>query len=170
MGLPVTVQMLKSTNDWREVQLKWYKGTTIEQDHQLESFVKEHNIVRIGYQGSGNYLEQLLGNKQTTDLDLCVYYVNQPFEFGKVVQDCNKIINESLSPNGFLYLTMNKFLAVPEYFENSTEDYDESIFVFLKEKINASVVKYHSGKLDGGIRFNWVHPLTRIYFKNVSSV
>jgi len=162
--------MLKSINNWREVQLKWYNGTTIEQDYELELFVKENNISRIGYHGPNNYLEELLGSKQTDNLDLCVYYVNQLFKFSEIVYDCNKIINEKLLPNGFLYLTVNKFLAEPEYFENSTQDYDESIFIFLKEKINAPVIKYHSGKTDGGIRFNWVHPLTRVYFKNVNTI
>ena len=44
-------------------------------------------------------------------------------------------------------------------------DHDDAIKVFLTKKIKGHLVNYYSGANDNGTNFNWVHPLTRFYFK-----
>ena len=154
---------------WRETQLKWYGGTTIEQDYLLEKFIETQKISKINFQGNSAYLEKILGNSCTDAAELCIFIVNQPFKFTEVARLSNQYIT-NLAPGGILYLAINKFLAEPETYANCVDDYDQSILRFFQQNISLPIIDYVSGADDHGDKFNWVHPLTRFYFKNASII
>jgi hypothetical protein len=145
----------------KNIQLQWYEGDITEQDYDLEQFVHSNGISGIKYIGDSEYLKPIL-EKEHNSTNLCVYIVNSPFRFDDIIDICN---NE-LKVNKFLYLSINKFLAISESQDNINEDYDEAIYDYIKNHTNYPILKYKSGKEDGGKKFNWVHPLTRFYFYN----
>ena len=157
---------------WRETQLQWYGGDTIQQDYDLEQFVIENQILSIKYIGDSTYLNSIIGKKSSSG-QMCVYLVNPPnnhlVKLSTIVSICNQELNE-LSPSGFLYLSINKFILDPELDTDAVDDYDSAIYNYVVSNINATLIKYHSGMLDGGQRFNWVHPLTRFYFHHANSI
>jgi hypothetical protein len=146
---------------WREIQLNWYDGDTIEQDYLLEQFVHNNNINGIRYLGDADYLKPIL-KKDSQDINLCVYLANSPFKFSELV----KICNQELQNTSLLYLSINKFQAIPEPNLSVIEDYDTAIYQYLIDNVYYKLINYTSGKNDGGKKFNWVHPLTRFYFCN----
>ena len=78
----------------------------------------------------------------------------------------NAIIQKNMNPGGLVYLSLNKYLAVPRCYDaNLPKDYDQAIQEFFKNHINATIESYQPCMLDGGNRFNWVHPLTRFHFR-----
>jgi len=145
-------------------QLTWYNGDMVLQDYDLYNFVCDNNINAIQYLGDTSHVESVVGNKQPVG-NLCVYIVNSPFYFSQVVAVCNQQIKK-LKTNKFLYVALNKFLAQPEPQLETADNYDVSIFNFMTHHIEATLLQYHSGYLDHGQRFNWIHPLTRFYFYN----
>lgn len=149
---------------WRDTQLKWYGGDSLLQDQELCDFVSNNDICQIRYTGDSEYLESIIGKKNNIG-DMCIYLINSPFKFSEIVKIANQEIKK-LKPNGILYLSINKFLAKSEPQNNVNSDYDSAIFNFVVDNVCYPLLKYHSGVIDGGQRFNWVHPLTRFYFLN----
>lgn len=154
--------------NWREIQLAWYGGSTIQQDHDLEQFIINRNISSIEYFGDSDYLKLIL-EKEISPGQLCVYLANRPIKLSDIVSNSNKILKR-LQPEGVLYLSINKFLLVPEPQSVVVDDYDDAIYNYLTTHIRATLIDYHSGKNDGGKKFNAVHPLTRFYFQNASPI
>ena len=146
------------------IQLQWYHGDMILQDHELLDFVNHNNIHKIKYIGDSNHLEDILGKKSEVG-DMCVYLVNSLFDLEQVVDTCNKEI-QCLPLNGIFYLSLNKFLLQSKPQQGINADYDSALHNFVIDRIQFPLLRYYSGAVDGGKRFNWVHPLTRFYFIN----
>lgn len=147
---------------WRETQLKWYKGDTIQQDYELEQFVLDQNISSITYLGDSCYLKSIIG-KEIPDGQLYVHIINHPSKLSDITNISNHILKNSVSVK-FLYLAINKFILHPEPQSDVVDDYDDAIYNYVTTHVDSKLIKYHSGKIDGGVKFNWVHPLTRFYF------
>ena len=153
---------------WKNTQLKWYSGTNIQQDYDLQQFVTNQKISSIVYLSTTS--NPLLNSVDVVPLKtLYVYIINQSEKISNIVSSCNQQLNKLL-PGDFLYLAINKFLLEHETGIESVEDYDASIYNYIKLNVKSTIVEYHSGKVDGGRRFNWVHPLTRFYFSNANIV
>jgi hypothetical protein len=147
---------------WRDTQLKWYGGTTIQQDVELAKFVIENDIHAVKYMGDSDYLKEIIEREQHP-ATMIILLINHKFRFSEIVAMCNSELKK-LGPGGFLYLAINKFLAVPEPQNFTVDDYDQAIHEYVKHNINFSMLQYHSGQDDSGKKFNWVHPITRFYF------
>jgi hypothetical protein len=148
-------------------QLKWFQADMSAQDYELKTFVEDHGIDTITYVGDTDRIESLLG-KAGKSQQLCVYVVNSEFSFSDVAMQCMEQINK-LDNNGVLYLSLNKFLAQPEPWSQSQENYDMTILNYMITHVPRVLLHYHSGFVDNGWRFNWSHPLTRFYFLNAST-
>jgi hypothetical protein len=147
---------------WKQTQLNWYGGNTIQQDYDLQQFIFDNNITNIDYFGDCDQL-QLHAVRKKKHCQISIYIVNRPEKISNIVNKCNQIINQ-LKPKDFVYLSINKFLIQHEPGLSFVEDYDESIFNYVSVTATLPVLKYYSGKNDSGKKFNWVHPLTRFYF------
>jgi|688.fasta_scaffold316783_2 hypothetical protein len=145
-------------------QLAWYGGDIFEQDNKLLQFIEQHNLKGIKYLGDCEHVSAICKNA-ATDYQLIVYIVNSLFKFGDVIQTCNNEL-ERLKGNGFLYLSINKFLAHHEKHCQVVDDYDNAIYDLITGHIHYKLLSYYSGQVDGGIKFNWAHPITRFYFSN----
>jgi hypothetical protein len=156
------------STSWRETQLVWYDGSTIQQDYDLEQFIINRNILSIEYFGDSDYLKLIL-EKETSPGQLCVYLANRPIKLSNIVSNSNKILKK-LQPEGILYLSINKFLLVPEPQSVVVDDYDDAIYNYITTHVKSTLIDYYSGKNDGGKKFNAVHPLTRFYFQNANSI
>lgn len=148
----------------RKQQLKWYDGDIVLQDQEILDFVEYHNIQKIRYVGDSKHLELIVGKKSEQG-EMCVYLLKSSFNLDHVVAVCNEEL-ERLGPGGILYLALNKFLLEPCAQPTANPNYDPAIYDFVVTHINYPLIRYHSGIIDGGKRFNWIHPLTRFYFIN----
>ena len=146
-------------------QLDLYDGNMFMQDHELISFIEQYDIKGITYVGDTQYIESVVGGHASSHYEMCVFVVNSLFDFDQVIATCNHEIN-NLPANGFLYLALNKFLAIPKSQEQLPNNYDSAIFQVITNGVNASLFKYYNGCIDSGQRFNWVHPITRFMFIN----
>ena len=146
------------------IQLQWYHGDMILQDHELLDFVTHNDIHKIKYIGDSKHLEDILGKKSAAG-DMCIYLVNSFFDLEQVVETCNKEI-KCLPLNGIFYLSLNKFLLQPIPQQDINANYDSALYNFIIDRVQFPLLRYYSGAVDGGRRFNWVHPLTRFYFIN----
>lgn len=175
MALPVTARMLKLNNGtrlhdllmWhkmRKQQLKWYGGNIILQDQELLNFVEHYQIEKIRYIGDSKHLELIVGKKSEQG-DMCVYLIKSSFKLDHVVEVCNEEL-QRLGAGGILYLALNKFLLEPCAQPTVNPNYEAAIYDFVVSRIHYPLIRYHSGAIDGGKRFNWLHPLTRFYFTN----
>lgn len=148
----------------RKQQLHWYGGDLVLQDQEILDFVEYHNIQQIRYVGDSQHLELILGKKSEQG-DMCVYLIKSPFKLDHVVEVCNEEL-QRLRPGGILYLAFNKFLLEPCAQPTVNPNYEAAIYDFVVSRIHYPLIRYHSGVIDGGKRFNWLHPLTRFYFIN----
>jgi len=146
-------------------QLDLYNGNMFMQDYELISFAEQYEVKGINYVGDTQYLESVLGCRALSQYKMCVFVVNSLFDFDQVIATCNHEIT-NLPANGFLYLALNKFLAIPKSQDQLPDSYDSAIFQVITNGVDASLFKYYNGCIDSGQRFNWVHPITRFIFIN----
>ena len=153
-------------SDWRQQQLAWFEEpAVIKQDHDLLEKIKQVNPRAILFKGQADYFQKLLGTKDGP-YDFCVYIVNQSFNFNSLINEINFIIDSDLENNSLLYLSINKYQAQADIYDvGLPEDYDVAIKQFMISNVHAELQDYHSGAGDDTKQFNWVHPLTRFYFK-----
>jgi hypothetical protein len=145
-------------------QSRWYGADIFAQERDLQEFVNDHQITSIYYLGDCDRIRSLLGHDVKENCELCVMIYNRQFRFSEIVLECNRIL-PTLVPGGFLYLSVNKFLADPEPNLDNPEDYDLSILHYMLRHIPYPLIGYYSGRIDAGQRFNWVHPLTRFIYR-----
>jgi hypothetical protein len=152
--------------DWRQQQLSWFEDhAVIKQDHDLLEKIKQVNPRSILLKGDSEHFQSLIDPNNTLH-DFCIYIVNHSFNFNTLVNDINAIIDSALQNNSTLYLSINKYLAQADTYDiNLPSDYDLAIKQFVISNVQAELQDYYSGAGDDGKQFNWVHPLTRFYFK-----
>jgi len=152
--------------DWRQQQLNWFEDhAMIKQDHDLLEKIKQVNPRSILFKGDSEHFQSLIETKDTP-YDFCIYIVNHSFNFNTLVNNINAIIDSALQNNSTLYLSINKYLAQADTYDiNLPSDYDLAIKKFMISNVQAELQDYYSGAGDDGKQFNWVHPLTRFYFK-----
>lgn len=149
----------------KDTQLLWYDADLCTQDAELMDFINLNEIKRIKYFGDIERIRTLINKVDDFDCQLCVYMVNSPFKLSTIIENCSAILNQ-FNSLGYLYLSLNKFLLQHEFYNNIEDDYDNAILFHVTKKIPFRLIKYYSGNVDGGIKFNWIHPLTRFYFSN----
>lgn len=157
-------------DSWKHTQLSWYGGDVLLQEQELLQFISNRTINKIKYLGDCEDLADVLGVENcNNNYDMCIYIVNSQFVFSDVVENCIKQL-QSLNTDGFLYVAINKFLAVAQSNVDITEEsYDKCILDYMVSNIPYTLIQYHSGELDGGKKFNWAHPITRFYFTNANT-
>jgi len=146
----------------------WYGGNIFEQDYLLKVFVEQKQISRILYLEDDGHVQSIIGHQVETDAQMCVYVVNRTFQFSSIIKICNETLSK-LGKGSWLYLSINKFLAIPEPQLEIPEQYDDAIYSYITSGVKYKLQDYITGKNDYGNRFNWVHPLTRFYFYNDNS-
>ena len=171
MALPVTIQMWKLHNTWREQQLaalqeNCLEPLVIQQDQDLVDFIHTNRYTTALAYGDVEYFNQYITLVSDGPVNFCIFIINSPFQFSDVVNKINNAIQHSVSRGGVIYLAINKFLAKPvKYCNDVMCDYDQLIYQYVGEHVNAEVLSYSFVKHDQGKIFNFVHPLTRFYFK-----
>lgn len=149
----------------KTAQSEWYAADLFAQERDLCDFVQDNQITAIRYLGNCDRIKSILGLENDQEYQLCVTIYNREFYFSELVSECNRIL-QTLPKDGFLYVSINKFLAVPEPDPNMPNDYDMAILTYMLAHVEAPLFRYHSGSVDSGQRFNWVHPLTRFIFRH----
>jgi hypothetical protein len=162
--------MIQSVDNWRKEQLSWFsEPTVIQQDHDLIQYIKNNKLTCAIGRGPVDYFSNVINLQLTGSCNFCIYLVNDhnvSIDLNLLIEDVNHIIQHELDADGILYLAINKFLIFPKVYDLELPiDHDDAIKVFLTKKIKGHLVNYYSGANDNGTNFNWVHPLTRFYFK-----
>ena len=150
-------------------QLNWYKIDMVAQDYDLLQFIVNNGIGSVKYLGDADFLKPII-QRESNNPTICIYIANQNFKFDTLLAQCNLELR-TMPNNSFLYLSINKFLAHAEPTTHVlSDDYDDAIFEYVKNKMQFPIIKYYNGKHDYGQKFNWLHPLTRFYFSNENTV
>jgi len=159
-------QQRQSTLSWREQQLNWFaEPMIIKQDQQLIDYIKHNHIQHAMIYGD-DFFSQYVDRVDCGPVEFIICIKNKPFTFDQLVTDINNNIANNLSADGTLYLAVNKFLCTaPEHGIEFPDDYDDAILKYLTDNVDAVVEKYFLDHNSIGSMFNWVHPLTRFYFK-----
>lgn len=162
MDLPVTAPTLT----WREQQLSWFADpVTIQQDQDLIDYIKQNQIQHAMIHGD-EFFSQYVTAVNTGMVDFVIWIENQSFDFDHLIYNVNQMIAHNLRNNGVIYIAINKFLCQGRnYATGLPDDYNESILTYLKTNINATLEKHLFDHSHSGSSFNWVHPLTRFYFR-----
>ena len=159
-------QQQQSPLSWREQQLNWFvEPVTIKQDQQLIDYI-HHNQIKQAMLYGDDFFSQYVNIVDHGPVDLIIWIQNQPFKFHQLVSEINNSIVDNLRANGTLYLAVNKFLcSEPQHDIDLPDNYDDAILKYLIDNVGAVVEKYFLDRDSVGSMFNWVHPLTRFYFK-----
>lgn len=168
MVLPVTTPMLTLPDNlsWREYQLGWYsEPVIIKQDHELLEYIKRNQIQHAIIHGD-DFFSQHINKVDHGSVDFIIWIENQSFSFDQLISNINNKIANNLAPGGVLYLAVNKFLCSdPQYTTDLPDDYDHAILKYVADNVNAELEQYFPDLDSEGTMFNWVHPLTRFYFR-----
>jgi hypothetical protein len=151
---------------WREQQLGWFDDShVIKQDQDLIDYMQQRHIRSARIHGDA-FFSQYVNKVDHGSVDFIIWIENQSFNFEQLVSNINNEIANNLSPNGVLYLAVNKFLCnEPIKTTDLPDEYDYAILKYVTDNVKASMEQYFLD-IDGvGTMFNWVHPLTRFYFK-----
>jgi hypothetical protein len=162
MALPVITPMLT----WREQQISWFsEPVIIKQDQQLIDYIT-HNHVQCAKIYGDDFFSQYVHKVDCGPVGLVIWIQNQSFKFDQLVTDINNEIANNLCAGGTLYLAVNKFLCTqPESDRDLPDNYDDAILKYMQNNVDAVVEQYFPDLDSTGTMFNWVHPLTRFYFK-----
>lgn len=177
MDLPVITPMLTLhkrlnwreyvfTNEERKEQTSWFtEPVIIKQDQELVDYIKNNHIQHAIMYGD-IFFSQYVTKVNHGPVDFIIWNQNRPFNFEQLVTDINNEIAANLSSNGVLYLAINKFLCVAPVTDISfPDDYDDAILEYLKNNVHAVVEHHFVDRNTAGTMFNWIHPLTRFYFR-----
>lgn len=151
----------------RERQTIWIgKECRILQDQELINLIIENNFSKAIGVGSVDYFKDFIEFVQSGPVNFCIYIQTQEYNFWALAEHLNDIIANGLTSGALLYLSINKYQAVADCYDNLlAEDYDTAILQFVQKNINAKIENYYPCGNDGGVKFNWVHPLTRFYLR-----
>jgi hypothetical protein len=153
----------------RSTQLSWFEpGHVIKQDQELIDLINNSNYTQALACGDvdffADYVEFLAND--TTSAEFCIFIINRSFKFNELVTELNSLIKNQLTNNSFIYLSINKYIALPDRYDVTLSvDYDIAIHEFISKNVHAHVEKYFPCNNDGGNQFNWVHPLTRFHLR-----
>jgi hypothetical protein len=163
--------MWKLRNTWREQQLAAFQKNcsaplVIQQDQDLIDFIHNNKYTTALAYGDTEYFNQYINLVEDGTVNFCIFIINSPFEFSDVVKKINNIIQYNVNKEGIIYLAINKFLALPcKYSKDTTSNYNQLIYQYVKDYVNAEILSYSFVENDQGTMFNFVHPLTRFYIK-----
>lgn len=164
-NLFIESQRLPSTLSWRERQLSWFaEPVVIKQDQQLIEYMHQTKVQQAMIYGD-NFFSQFVDTVEHGPVDFIIWIQNTPYEFDKLVDELNKNIASNLCKNGILYLALNKFLGSGPQHRHLPDNYNSAIRQYLTDSVDAVIEKSFFDCNSVGSMFNWVHPLTRFYFK-----
>lgn len=151
----------------RDLQLSWFESdSVIKQDQELIDTIARHKYVQaLGY-GDVSYFKKYINIVESGPENFCVYIVNELFDFDNLVNHLNQIISTQLNSNSLVYLSLNKYLAIPRCYDPGLSiNYDRAIEEFISKNVNGIIEEYFACGNDNGNKFNWAHPLTRFYLR-----
>lgn len=149
------------------MQLSWFEpGHVIRQDQDLiNTIVNGQYTHAVGY-GDIDYFKNHINFVSSGPVNLCIYIANETFDFVQLIEHVNYVIKTQLNSLGLIYLSLNKYLAIPKLYDSELDnDYDCAIEQFVRKNVNAQIEQYYPCGNDGGTQFNWAHPLTRFYLR-----
>ena len=151
---------------WREQQLNWFiEPSIIQQDYDLIKYIKDNQLMYAILHGD-NFFSQYIKVVETGTVDFVIWIEKQSFDFDQLIVNINNVINCRLNNGGVLYLALNKYQAQARKYDiKLSQDYDVAIKEYLEKNINATIEQYLPNYNSTGTQLNWVHPLTRFYFK-----
>lgn len=152
----------------RELQLSLFNGDCrIRQDQELIDVIVSNKYKKALGVGDVNYFKNFIEFVNCGLVDFCVYIQQEEFNFNDLVDSLNCIIENNMSPGSLIYLSINKYVAIPGKYNasNLSSDYDTAIEQFIRARVNAKIESYQPCGFDFGNEFNWVHPLTRFYLR-----
>jgi len=151
----------------RKRQLNWLlPGHTISQDQELIDFVHHTRAKKVLGIGAVSHFASWINFVDAGPADLCIYIETKSIDVDHLIDSVNRIINLNLVNEAWFYLSFNKYQILPRcYDKDLPEDFDDAIGVYVRRNVDAHVYEYKPCGLDGGNRFNWVHPLTRFYLR-----
>lgn len=158
-------QQSSSTLPLRQQQLSWFADpVTIKQDQQLIDYIHHNHITQAIIHGD-DFFSQWVNKVDHGPVDLVIWIQNQTFTFDQLVAQINHHIATDLNCNGTLYLAVNKFLcSAPLSCVNLPDNYNDAMLKYMSDSVDAEIYQYFLPDNTGSM-FNWVHPLTRFYFK-----
>ena len=147
----------------REFQCGFFRGQCrIKQDQDLIDLISANNFDHALGFGDTEYFKQFVNFVDNQATDFCIFIINRPFDFDRLCLDINDIVDRFVRNKGLIYLSLNKYLIQARCYDGTVPlDFDEAIEVFVKTRVRAEIVDYKPCGLDLGLKFNWVHPLTR---------
>ena len=151
----------------RELQLSLFNGDCrIQQDQDLIDLIASSKYTQALGVGDIDYFNKFIKFVNSGKVNFCIYIQQKEFNFNDLVEDLNRIIETNMLPGSLIYLSVNKYVAVPARYDcNLSLDYDTAIEQFIKSRVNAKIEQYQPCGFDSGNKFNWVHPLTRFYLR-----
>jgi len=159
--------MIDSDFTTRKKQLGFFdRSYVIKQDQELIDLIRLNTYKKALGVGDIGYFAQFIDFVDCGPVDFCMYIQLDPFDFDDLIDNINAIIKKDIVTNGLIYLSLNKYIALPRCYDASLpDDYDQAIKEFITTRVNATVEKYFSCGQDQGNMFNGVHPLTRFYLR-----
>jgi len=153
---------------WRNQQmLSFIEPVVFKQDQELIDYIVHNSIIEATGVGDIEYFSSHVNFVSGPSL-FGIYICNEVFYFEDLVTKVNIFLRESITPNGVLYLAINKFLAIPEKLLDSKKSYDESILTyFTNALLQCDIESYQCTPQDNGSYFNFAHPLTRFYLRRL---
>jgi len=170
MDLPVITRTLILPNPplpTRELQLSLFKGhCRIQQDQDLIDTITANTYTQALAVGDVEYFANFIEFVDTVPINFCIYIQMEKFDFNDLVAKVNYIIKNQMVPGSLMYLAINKYMAEAKCYDSTlSADYDIALGQFITKNVYATVEKYLPCGLDGGNKFNWVHPLTRFWLR-----
>lgn len=159
---------IEQPNAPRWFQVGYYPaGTKIAQDAELLEFISDQGFTETACVGDASFiLDQTSLSVVNDNAKFCMFFQFAPYKFDDLVRDINSTLSNILVPNGILYLSVNKYVAIPNSYDQTlSDDYDQAIYEYITKNVNGEILKYQPCGYDGGDQFNWIHPLTRFYIK-----
>jgi len=154
----------------RARQTSWLlPGSRIRQDQDLLDFIKQINAKKAIGVGDISFFSPWIEFVDSGPVDLCICVETGSFDMNELISRINDIALRELSPEAWIYLSFNKYQIQPRCYDPTLpSDFDEAIRVYVTQRIESQVHEYRPCGLDGGNKFNWVHPLTRFYLRKTS--
>lgn len=150
----------------RQRQLSWYdEPQIIRQDQDLIDLIKSNQYKTALGRGEVDFFSQYISFVDQGPVGLAIWIQVKEYHWDQLVHEINDVIQQVTS-GGMLYLAVNKYAAVSKCYDpDLDDDYDLAIVQYITRHIKAKIEKHELCGLDRGLRFNWVHPLSRFWLR-----
>ena len=152
----------QKSHDWRVQQQNFFKNQIVKdvefvQDQRIFDFFNEQPVLGIG--DIDYFKSKLQIVKKKEKVSQCLIILN------KKILDLDLItLLEKIKDVKKVCVSINKFLLYTNFYNQDTvEDYDEAIFLLIKNIFKERDVKYFFVKNLQGSHFNFASPTTQFF-------